>query len=121
MLESIRLAKALGLTPVKVNAVIIRGLNDHEIGALAHFAVQKNIVMRMIEFSAVDPAERGSANTLCPAAKFWNEFRPKSPSLPAPQHAAERHPVGLSAMARRNLESLPRSPSRSAASATASA
>ena len=54
VLESIHLAKALGLTPVKVNAVIIRGLNDHEIGALAHFAVQENIVMRMIEFMPLD-------------------------------------------------------------------
>src|ERR1035437_2984776 len=34
VLASIRLAQELGLHPVKVNAVIIRGLNDHEIEAL---------------------------------------------------------------------------------------
>ena len=38
VLSSIRLAQELGLHPVKVNAVIIRGLNDHEIEALAGFA-----------------------------------------------------------------------------------
>ena len=48
--ESIRLAKAIGLTPVKVNAVIIRGLNDHEIESLAKFALDEEIIMRFIEF-----------------------------------------------------------------------
>jgi cyclic pyranopterin phosphate synthase len=38
VLASIKLAQSLGLHPVKVNAVVIRGLNDHEIEALASFA-----------------------------------------------------------------------------------
>src|SRR3989475_4179167 len=37
VLESIRLAQELGFHPVKVNAVIIRGLNDQEIEGLAAF------------------------------------------------------------------------------------
>ena len=48
--ESIRLAKSLGLTPVKLNAVIIRGLNDHEIVRLAKFAAEESVIMRFIEF-----------------------------------------------------------------------
>src|SRR5262249_42529585 len=35
VLAGIELARELGLTPVKVNAVVIRGLNDHELEALA--------------------------------------------------------------------------------------
>jgi cyclic pyranopterin phosphate synthase len=51
---SIRLAKELGLTPVKVNAVVIRGINDHEIEALAAFAAKEGFAMRFIEFMPLD-------------------------------------------------------------------
>jgi GTP 3',8-cyclase len=51
---SIRLAKELGLNPVKVNAVVIRGINDHEIEALAAFAVTEGFTMRFIEFMPLD-------------------------------------------------------------------
>jgi cyclic pyranopterin phosphate synthase len=56
VLESIRLAQELGMEPVKVNAVIIRGINDLEIEALAEFARDKNLAMRFIEFMPLDSA-----------------------------------------------------------------
>ena len=56
VLASIRLAQELGLHPVKVNAVIIRGLNDHEIEALAGFARERNLSLRFIEFMPLDSA-----------------------------------------------------------------
>jgi len=54
VLESVRLARELGLDPVKVNAVIIREINDHEIENLAQFAAEQGIVMRFIEFMPLD-------------------------------------------------------------------
>jgi cyclic pyranopterin phosphate synthase len=54
VLAGIRLARDLGLNPVKVNAVIIRGLNDHEIEDLAEFAMRENISLRFIEFMPLD-------------------------------------------------------------------
>jgi GTP 3',8-cyclase len=56
VLISIRLAQELDLHPVKVNAVIIRGLNDHEIEALADFAHENNLSLRFIEFMPLDSA-----------------------------------------------------------------
>lgn len=56
VLASIRLAQELGLHPVKVNAVIIRGLNDHEVEALADFAHENNLSLRLIEFMPLDSA-----------------------------------------------------------------
>src|SRR5213076_1473176 len=38
----------------KANAVIIRGLNDHELEALAGFARRKNLSFRFIEFMPLD-------------------------------------------------------------------
>jgi cyclic pyranopterin phosphate synthase len=54
VLGSIRLAKELGLNPVKVNAVVIRGINDHEIESLAAFAAREGLAMRFIEFMPLD-------------------------------------------------------------------
>ncbi len=56
VLESIRLAQELGFRPVKVNAVIIRGINDHEIEALAGFGHDHALSMRFIEFMPLDSA-----------------------------------------------------------------
>ena len=54
LLASIRLARELGFAPIKVNAVIIRGVNDHEIEALADFGRQQEISFRFIEFMPLD-------------------------------------------------------------------
>ena len=56
VLESIAFAQELGFHPVKVNAVIIRGLNDHEIEDLAEFGRRRGLSMRFIEFMPLDSA-----------------------------------------------------------------
>jgi len=56
VLAGIRLARELGLTPLKVNAVIIRGINDHEIESLAEFAREHDLALRFIEFMPLDSA-----------------------------------------------------------------
>ncbi|MBC8326639.1 MAG: GTP 3',8-cyclase MoaA [Verrucomicrobia subdivision 3 bacterium] len=54
LLAAISRARELGFAPVKINAVIIRDLNDHEIEALAQFARDEALVMRFIEFMPLD-------------------------------------------------------------------
>ena len=54
VLEAISTAKRLGMEPVKVNAVVIRDLNDREIESLAEFAVEKELQFRFIEFMPLD-------------------------------------------------------------------
>ena len=56
VLNSIQLARQLGFNPVKVNAVVIRGINDHEIEALAEFAREQDLSFRFIEFMPLDSA-----------------------------------------------------------------
>jgi GTP 3',8-cyclase len=56
VLQSIPLAQELGFRPVKVNAVVIREINDHEIEALAEFARDRNVSLRFIEFMPLDSA-----------------------------------------------------------------
>jgi cyclic pyranopterin phosphate synthase len=54
VLDGIRLARELGFHPVKVNAVIIRGMNDHEIPDLVRFAMAQDLSLRFIEFMPLD-------------------------------------------------------------------
>jgi cyclic pyranopterin phosphate synthase len=56
VLASIRLAQELGFAPVKVNAVVIRDINDHEVEALAEFARERSLSLRFIEFMPLDSA-----------------------------------------------------------------
>ena len=56
VLTSIHLAQELGFDPVKVNAVVIRDINFHEIESLADFARERNLSMRFIEFMPLDSA-----------------------------------------------------------------
>jgi cyclic pyranopterin phosphate synthase len=56
VLEGIKVARQLGFHPLKVNAVIIRGINDHEIEALAQFAFDESLSFRFIEFMPLDSA-----------------------------------------------------------------
>jgi cyclic pyranopterin phosphate synthase len=56
VLQAISFAQELGFSPVKVNAVVIRGINDHEIGSLAAFARESNLSLRFIEFMPLDSA-----------------------------------------------------------------
>jgi cyclic pyranopterin phosphate synthase len=54
VLASIALAQKLRLDPVKVNAVVIRGINDRELENLAEFAQARNLSFRFIEFMPLD-------------------------------------------------------------------
>jgi cyclic pyranopterin phosphate synthase len=56
VLEGIRLARELGFHPVKVNAVIIRDINDGELESLAEFAREHQLSFRFIEFMPLDSA-----------------------------------------------------------------
>ena len=53
-IEAIDAAKRYGFEPVKLNAVIVRGRNDHEIVDFARFARERGVSMRFIEFMPLD-------------------------------------------------------------------
>jgi cyclic pyranopterin phosphate synthase len=50
VLKSIDAAEKVGLTPVKINVVPIRGLNDNEILSFASLTLKRNYHIRFIEF-----------------------------------------------------------------------
>ena len=56
VLRGIRAARDAGLSPLKVNCVLLRGFNDDQIEGFARFARDENVVVRFIEFM---PLEEG--------------------------------------------------------------
>jgi cyclic pyranopterin phosphate synthase len=60
VLEGINAAKLAGLTPIKINAVIVRGHNDAEVADFAAFAREHDIQMRFIEFMPLDSGHEWS-------------------------------------------------------------
>ena len=54
VLDGIEAAKEAGFAPVKINAVIERGVNDDEIVALAEFGRDRDVEVRFIEFMPLD-------------------------------------------------------------------
>lgn len=70
VLGSIELARALGLKPVKVNAVIIRGMNDGEIPALAEFARSEALSLRFIEYMPLDSARAWQKDMVVPGREI---------------------------------------------------
>ena len=54
VLAGIAAAKAAGLEPIKINAVIVRGHNEDEVADFAAFAREHDVKMRFIEFMPLD-------------------------------------------------------------------
>lgn len=84
VLESIALARELGFNPVKINAVIIRGLNDHEVEALAGFAREHDLAVRFIEFMPLDSAHSWRPELVVPASEILQRISSRYVLLPVP-------------------------------------
>ncbi|MCA1595820.1 MAG: GTP 3',8-cyclase MoaA [Chloroflexi bacterium] len=53
VLDGIHAAKEAGLDPIKINAVVVRGLNDHEVGRLARLSATHGFHVRFIELMPI--------------------------------------------------------------------
>ena len=61
VLEGIEAAMQAGFDPVKINVVVMKGVNDDEIVDFAHFGRERSLVVRFIEFMPLD-ADDGWSN-----------------------------------------------------------
>ena len=75
VLAGLRLAQELGLHPVKVNAVIIRGVNDHELEALAEFGRANELSFRFIEFMPLDSARAWLQELVVPGREILQRLQ----------------------------------------------
>jgi len=85
VLESIRVARELGFEPLKVNAVIIRGLNDHELESLVQWAQEQQLSLRFIEFMPLDSARAWLKEVVVPAQEILARLQAIFDLKPLPQ------------------------------------
>lgn len=75
IIRAIDIARDTGLNPVKVNAVIMRGVNDDEVSDFAEFARVHGIDMRLIEFMALDGGRAWSMDKVVSAKEMLKNIR----------------------------------------------
>ncbi|MBF0108078.1 MAG: GTP 3',8-cyclase MoaA [Magnetococcales bacterium] len=75
VLRGIRAAVTTGLSPVKVNMVVMRGVNDDEIPAMVAFARQEGLILRFIETMPIGEAGMRMEQTFMPASEILHRVR----------------------------------------------
>jgi cyclic pyranopterin phosphate synthase len=93
VLDGIRAAVDAGFQPVKVNAVVVRGVNDDEIVDFARFGRDEGVTVRFIEFMPLDADQRWSAGQVVPSAEIVAAIDAVFPTEPVRRGSdpAERH------------------------------
>lgn len=90
VLKAIDTAKAAGFDPIKINAVVIRGVNDDEIVSFARFARGSGHSVRFIEFMPLDSGHTWSREQVVPGKEIFERINAEFPLLKvAPRDAAE--------------------------------
>ena len=106
VLDGIRAAQAVGL-PIKINSVLMNGINNHQILPLARWSVQQKNVLRFIEFMPLDGDRKWSSEHVVSEQQILDtlatEFEmtqhvndsAQSNSDPARQYFIDGHPIGI--------------------------
>ncbi|MBA3713337.1 MAG: GTP 3',8-cyclase MoaA [Pyrinomonadaceae bacterium] len=82
VLEGVRAAQRVGLTPVKVNAVVVRGHNEDEVADMAAFAREHDVLMRFIEFMPLDSGHEWSRADVVSGREIRATINERFPLVP---------------------------------------
>jgi cyclic pyranopterin phosphate synthase len=74
VLRGLAAAAAAGLTPVKVNAVLMRGINDGEAAALLRFCLEHSYQLRFIEQMPLDAQHGWRRENMVTAAEILDDL-----------------------------------------------
>jgi cyclic pyranopterin phosphate synthase len=82
VLEGIEAAKQARLTPIKINAVIVRGHNEDEVADFAAFAREHDVKMRFIEFMPLDSGHDWSREMVVSGREIRERIEERFPLVP---------------------------------------
>lgn len=88
VLAGIRSAAASGLGPIKINAVLLRGTNDHELVDLAEWAIQEGYELRFIEHMPLDGDHAWTKDRVITAAEIRSRLSKRFQLAPDPVERA---------------------------------
>src|SRR5581483_2564671 len=83
VLDGIDAAIEAGFAPVKVNCVLVRGVNDDEVVDFATFGREKGVGVRFIEFMPLDADGAWAADQVVPASEIIERIGAVYPLEPA--------------------------------------
>jgi cyclic pyranopterin phosphate synthase len=89
VVRTIEDAVGVGLGPVKVNAVVMRGFNDDELPDLAGLARRFGVDVRLIEFMPLDSGRRWSINDVFTADEMLEAIASRFPLTPIGRDRAQ--------------------------------
>jgi len=84
VLAGIRAARDAGLVPVKVNSVLMRGINDDEAAGLVTWAGQEGVELRFIEQMPLDAQHGWKREEMVTAAEIHAALAPHVTLVPIP-------------------------------------
>lgn len=82
VLEGLEAARAAGLGPIKVNMVVKRGTNDHEILPMARHFRGSGMVLRFIEYMDVGVTNGWRMEEVVPSRQVIDTLRAELPLIP---------------------------------------
>jgi cyclic pyranopterin phosphate synthase len=77
------------LRPAKINAVLVRGINDDEVEAFAAFARDRGVIMRFIEFMPLDADRVWKRDLMVSAAETKRRIEEQWPLVQVPHGRSE--------------------------------
>ncbi|KAA3597860.1 MAG: GTP 3',8-cyclase MoaA [Calditrichaeota bacterium] len=83
VIEAIKEAQRIGFSPIKINLVPIKGMNDHEMLEFGHFARDENLDVRFIEFMPIG-ADDWTLDDVVPTQKIKDVLNQISPLVEVP-------------------------------------
>lgn len=89
VMNGIAAAQASQLAPAKVNAVLVRGINDDEVESFAAFARERGVIMRFIEFMPLDADRHWTRNLVVPAEEVRQRIHARWPLVQIPHERSE--------------------------------
>ncbi|MEO8574848.1 MAG: GTP 3',8-cyclase MoaA, partial [Pyrinomonadaceae bacterium] len=79
--EAIEAARGYGFEPVKINAVIVRGVNDDELVDFARFARNTDVEMRFIEYMPLDSGHDWDRSKVVPGREMFEKINAVYPLI----------------------------------------
>ncbi|MGD1211604.1 MAG: GTP 3',8-cyclase MoaA [Candidatus Acidiferrales bacterium] len=89
VIAGIDAAQASRLRPVKVNAVLVRGINDDEVEAFAAFARERDLIVRFIEFMPLDADRAWTRDIVVTGAEVHSRISALWPLVPVAHERSE--------------------------------
>ncbi|MFH1141220.1 MAG: GTP 3',8-cyclase MoaA [Chloroflexota bacterium] len=82
VLEGVRKAEEVGFQPIKINSVVVKGVNDHTVVELARFCKERGYIVRFIEYMDVGTRNGWKLDNVVPSEEVIRRISREMPLEP---------------------------------------